>query len=302
VKYEKPQQMLLFELKNGKSIMTRIWAAQTLANFRNGDVVLALKESMANDPFWKVQAEVAKALGSINTEAALDALVQGASVKHPKARRAVVKALGEFKTEKAAEALLRVLAKDESYFVEAEAAKSLGKTKSSKSFDTLQDAFRTKDSFREVIKARILEGFGELKDERALPILLTATKYGQHFRIRQSATKALAKFGHSDGKAFERLTELLKDKNHHVRTAAIEALEEIREPRALADLDWVVEHELDGGVKRAARHAIFKIREHLEKSVEWRKLQDEIEQLKQENRRLRERIDTLESRMSKDKT
>jgi aminopeptidase N len=295
VAFDKPLQMLLYELKNGKSITTRIWAARTLAKPRTIEVVKALGESILHDPFWLVQAESAGALGAIGSDAALEALLEGLKVKHPKARRGVARALGAFRNERAADALLDVLQKDESYFVEAEAARSLGKTKSSKAFEILINAFRTKGSYRDIIRVYALKGLADLKDTRAAPIILEGTQYGLYFRVRQAATELLGKIGSLDPMAFDRLTELLRDRNYHVRIAAAEALEELGDLRAIPELERVIEKDAEPNVRIAARRAIYVISEAGGKNGEWRKLHDEVDELKKENSRLRQQIEAFKN-------
>lgn len=299
IRFDKPQGMLLYELKNGETNWVRLWAAQTLTKFVNTEVIQALKEAILHDQFWMVQAEAAKTLGAMGTEAALDALLEVVSVKHPKARRAVVRALGEFRSERAAEALLTTLTKDESYYVEAESARSLGKTKSVKAFDALVNAFKTKESYRDVIKSLALEGLTELKDIRAIPVILEGTKYGLNFRVRETAAKMLGKIGASNQIAFEPLIELLRDKSLHIRIAAASALRDLHDPRALPELERTLEADVEPDVRKAVRRTIFVIRDFHEKGTEWGKTQDQIEELKQENRSLRQRIDALEKQVSR---
>ena len=54
--------------------------------------------------------QAAAALGEVRTDAALDALIEGLGVKHPKTRRSVARALGQFRdSERAASALAALL-------------------------------------------------------------------------------------------------------------------------------------------------------------------------------------------------
>ena len=297
LKFDKPQHMLLYELKNGKTNWTRLWATQALTKFLNTEVIQALKEAVLNDQFWGVQAEAANTLGTMGTETALDALLETINVKHPKTRRAVVKALGEFHNERAAEVLLKTLIKDESYYVEAESARSLGKTKSTKAFDALNNAFRNKESYRDIIRSYALEGLIELKDPRATSIVLDGTKYGLNFRVRETAARMLGKIGNSNQVAFDRLIELLKDKDPRIRIAAASATQDLRDLGTLSELERVIEKDVEPDVRRMARRSIFTIRDFNEKGAEWRKMRDEIEQLKQRNHSLQQRIETLEERL-----
>ncbi|TMI57449.1 hypothetical protein E6H16_10445, partial [Candidatus Bathyarchaeota archaeon] len=88
--FDKPKTMLLFQLQGDKNMVGRARAAQRLSKYPTEDVVSSLKDAILKDPFWGVQAEAAKSLGTIRTNVALRALIAGLKTKHPKARRAVV--------------------------------------------------------------------------------------------------------------------------------------------------------------------------------------------------------------------
>ncbi len=305
--FPRPKEMLFYQIQHDDDVMGRIEAARELSKLGTRDAVEALRRSVEEDPFWGVQAQSAKALGRIRSKAALDALVACIRVKHPKARRGVVEALGEFREEAAADALLPILEHDESYYVEAEAARSLGKTRSARALQALERAL-AKDSHDEIIRYRALEGFGELKDERAIPICLEWTRYGKPPRAREAATKALGKLGESPlaaspaggkGQVFDRLVELLDDPWLRVRLEAVIAFGKLADPKAIPHLERLIEREQDGRVVRRAREAVLRIKEGRERSEETRRLREDIEKLQQENRELRDRLDRLEARANR---
>ncbi len=293
-----PKEMLLYQLKHDEDVIGRMQAAEGLAKLGTLEVIEALKETVLNDKFWGVQAAAAKALGTIRSSAARDALIETLTVKHPKARRAVVRALGEFKDEIAAGALLKILEKDESYFVEAEAALALGKTKSSEAFEALQKALE-KDSYDEVIRAHVFQGFGELRDARALSLAMDWSKYGKPSQVRQAAVTALGKLWEGKYEVLEYLSDLLDDKDLWVRLAAIDALKELKDDRAIPALERVVERALDGRERRRAKEAIQKLKEGKERSDELKKLREDLEKLREENRQLRDRLDKWEANANK---
>ena len=122
--------MLIDQLQRDDDVIGRIDAAKELAKLATPEAIEALKGAVLNDGFWGVQSEAARALGGIRTANARDALLETLKVKHPKARRGVVAGLGQFRNdEQAAAALEQIVRKgDPSYYVEAQAAHSLGLT------------------------------------------------------------------------------------------------------------------------------------------------------------------------------
>src|SRR5262249_7327469 len=116
-------------------------AAAGVAKESSPQAVRALGEALREDAFWGVRAACARALGSLRTDAARDALVAAlAAEEHARARRAVARALGEFRgdlaaaaaapaTAPAAAALERLArAGDPSYYVEAGTVLALCRT------------------------------------------------------------------------------------------------------------------------------------------------------------------------------
>lgn len=286
------KQMLIEQLKNGNTI-EKIYAAKALTNFSSDDVIEALKYTMLSDSFWGVSAECARALSEIKTDSAYKALTDAINIEHPKARKAVVKAIGEFKKEDSVSLLQPLLEGDESYFVQAESAISLGKSASKEVFATLLKALRI-SSFNEVIASSALTGFGELKDDIASHVLIEHTKLGKHHKVREAATLALGKFAKNNDKVIDQLKQLLKDSWFKVRINAIKAFVEAQEPKALSDIEWVAKNDIDPRVRRVAEESVISIREAMQMPKEVKEMREEIDKLKSKNLELVQRLDKLE--------
>ena len=303
LEFKRPKEMIIYQLKNDRSSAARIAAANDLANDGSPEAITALREALIGDGFWGVQAECARALGKIRSAQALGVLKEGISVSHPKARRAVVAAMGEFRDEQVTEALAPVLEGDESYFVEAEAAKSVGRSRSARAFDLLSQAL-TKESHNDVIRAMTFEGLGELKDERAVPLALEYCRYGKHPAARNGAISCLGKLAETSEKQKEviidTLIDLINDPWLRAQISAISALESIKADKALPHLEQLAESALDGRVRRRSREAMTRIREGRDRGDDVNKLREDMEKLQDENRRLRDRLDKLEAQVSKD--
>ena len=296
LEFSRPKEMLLKILKESPAPIERIRAVQELAKLGTQDVVDELKSAFLKEKFWAIQSRIAQALGQIRSKAALKALLQCLSVKHPKARRGVVKALGEFRDEEAADALIRLLKHDESYFVEMEAAMSLGRTRSEKAFDALKKALEKK-SFNESIRIGAFQGFDALRDERAIPIAMEWSKYGKPQKARESAVGVLGRLARGKPDVLDSLHNLLYDYWWRVKLYAITSIEEFRDTRSLAELQKLVDRELEGRVKRRAKEAMKKIREDRDRTQEFKALRDDLDKLKEDDRKLRDRLDLLETKL-----
>ncbi len=287
-----PKEMLIELLYKGNNI-EKIYAANSLAEYSSEDVINALRTIMlSNNTFWGVSVECAKALSKIKTDEAYKVLIESLKIEHPKVRRSVVRAIGEFRNEKCIEILLPFLLNDKSYFVQGEAALSIGKCRSKEGLKYLINALEMR-SFNEVIASNAIQGIAEIKDR--LDIIISKCAYNEHHAIREAATLALEKYL-NDENAYIKLIELLKDRWFKVRINAIKALRNAKIEKAIPELERVAKMDLEPRVRRVAEEAILEIREYIKKPEEIGKIEEEIDRLKIINKELVYRIDRLESR------
>ena len=304
---KKPDEWFAAQLAGAEHGIDRVRAARSLGKGGEPTAVEKLQKAMATDPFWAVRGEAALALGTIRTEAARDAIIAALeSETHPKARRQQVRALGSFRgDERAADAIARVLERDASYFVEAEAAMALAKTRSPRAFALLEKALE-RPSYLDVIQSMALGGLAELRDERAIDVALKAVAYGKPVVGRRAAIAALGSLGgeHAPRKRQIRevLCELLEDPDFRARIAAVEALRVLGDADAVGALGQAERRDLDGRVRRRAREVARALHEGTSQSDAVRGLRDSLEKLEGENRELKERLLKLEARAQKPET
>jgi aminopeptidase N len=275
--------------------MSRIAAAHALSNKAGREEITALGEALSKDPFWGVQREIARALGKVHTPLALKLLTEkGLSLPHPKARRAVVEALGGFRDDAGARSLARVLDGDPSYFVEGEAAFSLGKTKASFAFDELAKSSE-KNSWNEVIRGGVFRGLSSLEDDRALSLLSGYARYGAPEQARYPAIRALGKLGGAKAELppeiLDLLSQLADETNFRTAMAVVDALEETQSPKALPVLERMQVKAVDGRLKTRIDEAKDSIRSGRKQLDEIHQIRDDLENLREENRRLKDRLD-----------
>ena len=287
-----PKEMLIAQLQRGKTVVERVEAARALKGSPSDAAIDALQNAVLKDKFWGVAAEAAKALGSIKTDYAYEALKKCLQVKYPKARRAVVRALGEFKREESL-AVLKPRLQDESYFVESEAATAIGKTKSSQAPAILKKAANT-TSFQNVVAQGAIAGLKEFPgDKEIAAFLVEKSRYGNHHRVREAATFALGKFTDSHA-VFDQLKSLLTDKWFRVRINACRAFADAESVKAIPDLTWVSENDLDHRVRRVAEECINMIKDAAKKPKEVAQMREELDKVKSKNLELMQKMDRLE--------
>src|SRR3990172_8513691 len=97
---------------------------------------------------------------------------------------------------------------------------------------------------------------GGLRNQRALPLAIEWSKYGKASQVRTLAAMCIGRLGKLvDNKepALDRLLELLDDPDLRVRLAAVAALQELGEDRAVGALSRLADRDPDGRVIRRCR-------------------------------------------------
>jgi aminopeptidase N len=302
---KKPDEVHHGELAGAAFGVDRIRAARALGKAGEPTAIAPLTAAMKSDKFWAVRGEAALALGAIKTEAARRAVTEALPAEaHPKARRQLVRALGAFRHDPEAQeaAAAKLHAGDASYFVEAESAMTLAKTRATTAFDSLEQAMK-RPSYLDVIESMCLGGMAELRDERGIDVALEACKYGRPVIGRRAAIAALGALGavHHARKRqiLEVLTELLEDPDFRARIAAVEALRVLGESDAIGALGKAERRDLDGRVRRRAREVARALGEHAAQDEATKSLRESVEKLESENRELKERLLKLEAKLEK---
>jgi aminopeptidase N len=287
-----PPDMLRMQLAEAKSARGRWLAAGALAKSDDPVTIAALAKSLRNDDeFWGVRAECADALGRIRARECFEVLAGSTSIAHPKVRRAVVEALGRFRTTAAVEALKPRALRDESYLVEAEAARSLGKTRQTSAYDVLIDVM-DRPSWSEVIRAGAIDGLASLREDRALPHLYARTRYGHPSRVRRAAALAIPKLS-TDRRAREHLEDLLDDTDPILRIDVVRALSDLGDARSRGALRARGEVDLDPRVRRRIREVVRDLGGERKQTEQ---LKEDVEKLQSEHLDLRSRLSRLEAR------
>lgn len=296
------EEMLIRQLHHDSDVVAKIHAARELGKRGTRRSVASLGKALGSADPWYVLAEVAKALGKVASPSALRELLARANLSHPKARIGVVAALGEFRGEKAAaDHLLSVIANgDASYFVEAAAAKALGKTRDPRAKDALYFAIDTKESFNEIIRIEALEGLVLLEDASALDKIRECCRLGTPVRLRYNALTKLGMLARlADPPERQRvrryLEEVLLEKDFFVSLGSIAGLVALGEPPSASALRRKSEVAVDGRIRARARKGADTLAAKAEPSQQVKDLRDQLEELKKENKKLFERIEKLEA-------
>ncbi len=309
VTLEYPLPELKAQLKYDPDPISRIHAATALAKKGGLEVVNALAEALISDPFWGVRVEVAKQLGSIKLNQAVEALVPGLQDKDTRVRRAVIEGISNLKTIQAYEIIKECLAKgDASYYTEATAARSLGnmasgnlKDKEAEVIQLLQQVLQERAGWNEVVRGGAIGGLSQMKTSpAAAEIIFDYTKSGVPQPLRLAAIRALGAVstGQTPDKVeviLEQLAALSRETFFLTQVAVSSALGQMQTPQAINLLHALAEQTPDGRVRRMAEEAVDKVQKNLGSDKAVKELRQEIDQLKQENQELKSRLAKLEA-------
>jgi aminopeptidase N len=290
-----PGDMLRHQLEQGKTARARWLAAQALGRIDDPPTIEALRNRLEDDKeFWGVRQEAASALAKLHASEAYAALAHAVKVKHPKVRRAVAAALGSFKTQEAFDALKPLALGDDSYMVQADASRSLGKTKQPQALDVLLDVVDRK-SWADVVSVGALDGLAAMRDDRGMPHVAARTRYGHPTRTRRAAIMALPKLADAR-RARETLEDLLDDKDPSLRVDVVRALIDLGDTKARGALHAKLDTDLDPRVRRRIREALRDIGGETKRSTE--QLREEMEKLRTDHAELKARLAKVEARVT----
>ncbi len=279
-------------LQSASTARGRWLSANLLATAVDKPSIEALAATLKNaKEFWRVRVSCADALGSNRSKEALEVLLANTSVEHPKVRRAVARALGSFRNEKAYAALFPLSQEDDSYLVESEALRSLGKTRQPKAWTSLTAAV-DRPSWADVVSAACIDGMVELKDERVEPILLRKGAYGTPTRVRRAAIDGIPRVL-PERKAREVLEEWLEDADPHLRIDVARALEELGDGKARGALARQMDRDLDPRVRRAIREVLRDLGGDSRGDV--RELKEELEKLRSDASSMKMKLSEMEA-------
>jgi len=276
-------------------VVARIRAVRELAK----DGGLAAREAIAaafeRETFWGVLAEAAAAIGTTRAPWALDMLVAALSHDHPKVARAAAAALGNFHDPKAATALLERGLRHASYFVRATAAMALGKTRDPRAFDALS-RLAGERTWNGTVESGAVRGLAELADGRALEPILAASRPECGTALRRAATAALARLGSLVEETRTQVVDELErrlDDEYFVVAEAMAGAESLGDLRLVPALERVGRQVVDGRLRREATEAAIRIRESAKIPPAVKMMRDDIDELREEQRRIQEKIETL---------
>ena len=313
MKFPRPKEMLIYQLKNDVDCMGRIEAAKELGKIADAEIIEALIHAVNQDAFWGVRAETAHVLAEIRTLSCRDGLISALSTKNSKARTEIVRALGKFRDHTSASAIKKLAEKDPSYSVEAAATLAWSHSRlkhaherTKADIDDVEKFMSSqleKDSYRDMIRNAALKGIASLPGvgagERgsALQTLIGWTHPKNSLDTRITEISYLGRLASSAHymvreKVLDLFSELSNERNFRIRAALVAAIEASEMPAAVGILERIRNTDADGRSRRASWVAM-KTAGSPPESVE--SLKKVIEKLEEEHKTLKNSFEAFKA-------
>ena len=321
VTLEYPLAELKAQLQHDPDPISRIEAAKAIAKKGGLEAVKALGRALEEETFWGVRLEVVEQLATLKLDQAVEGLLQALKDKHPRVRRASVSALGSVKTQASYKALKTVVEKgDPSYYVEADAARALGKvgaaavndnvtngkangkSRDKKVLKLLETVLKERAGWNEVVRGGAIGGLSQFKSsEDALNVILQYTEPGVPQALRLGAIRALGTISTNQSKPnieriLEKLDALSRESFFLTQVSVVGALAQMETLQAIGVLQALGDSTPDGRVRRRAEEAVQKVQKNAGSDKAVTHLQQELDEIKKMNQELKSRLESLEAK------
>jgi aminopeptidase N len=316
--FDRSTEMMRYQLAHDPDILGRIEAAEALGKESSDESVQALKTALFNDNFWGVRNAAVTALSDIGTRNTQDILLQALQELDPKqfskVRAAIARALGNYQApqqaelaERSAQALSTLLEQgDISYSVESAAAEALGKTRTPGAVDQLQNLL-DRPTWMSYVQRGMFRGLGMTGDDHAIDIIAPYVEDANSpLMLRYGAAIGMNVVGenrhlYSEAAHQRAVTALIAAVEHDpwapVRAISAMALMSLGEKRAIGVLEQTGKRDLDSHTQRSMRAAAHALRSGDKTDEQLKQLRGDLDELREENRKLKEQLGSLEARV-----
>lgn len=253
---QKPRAMWIHQLRHDSHAINRVYAAQELSKSWGLEEMYAIVERVEKDPFWATRLEAALTLRTAAfPEAAKKLMEIFPKEKDHRVQRAVLETLSFYRLPEVYQFLKKQTERTDSYIVPAEAYRGIGRWKENQDIAFLKKGL-DKPAWMDLIAIGVVGGLTAIQSERALKELIALTQNHNPDRVRMTAARAIALVGGKREEATETLLKLTEDPYILVSLAAVSALGQAGDERAIPTLEKMMEGHRDSRVKRAALDSI----------------------------------------------
>lgn len=302
IKFEVPRPMLKAQLADSHDVIGRLRAIEQLAARRDQDAVSLIKHTLNHDSFYGVRLEASKALRTIHTDDARQALLASLEQHDARVRRQVLEDLNGFYSEGVCTEDLQTLEREKNPEITAVALRGLGGYANNEVRSTLLK-FLNSDSYLNELAVAAIQAVRSQDDPSYIePLMDTLTKRGAAFTSRGFAQGlgAMAYLARNEQKK-ERVREFLlarvNEPRKTVQLGAIDALGVLGDSKSIAVLEGFANAGRISPESMAAERAILALRAGRKPVDDFKNLRQEVLDLEKANRDLRKEMDDLKRRL-----
>jgi aminopeptidase N len=295
------ETLLRRQLTAAGDVTGRIQAGLVLAAKGSREGIAAIRTACQAEPFWGVRVEWMEALGKAGVDAALETLVERCLLEQdPRVLASVMRAIGRYRDPLVLEAVQARLDLDDlPYQAHAAALEALGAGRDEAPVDLLLEA-AGREGFGGIVQAGAFRALAASRLPEALTALEEYVGYGASSnRSRPAAVSALADLGHRQERgARERVTDtlvdLLRDPNRRVAWTAARGLGVMEATSALPALE-----AFGAPFCRQEQVAVARITADIRAAASAKPggKDDALDSLRNQLRKLMDRVEKLEARL-----
>ncbi|PYK97913.1 MAG: hypothetical protein DME19_14520, partial [Verrucomicrobia bacterium] len=302
ITFNPPSAMLHAQLADANDAVGRLLAVEQLSAKKDKETVARLKERLNQDPFYGVRVEASRALRSIHTDEALEALLASSRQSDARVRRHVVDDLGGFYRDTAYAAARQTLEAEKNPDILSEAIRAIGGYAKPEVHEALL-RFLNSESYRNELADAAIGAMRSQDDPAYLaPLLDALSKREAAFTSRGfgqglSALAYLARNEEKKDNVREFLMGYLNHQKRSIHLAAINALGTLGDPKAIAALEKFATAAKESPERTAADRAVADLRAGRKPVDDFKNLRDEVLALQKQNRELRKELDDLKKKV-----
>ncbi|SPE56434.1 Peptidase M1, membrane alanine aminopeptidase [Verrucomicrobia bacterium] len=302
ISFPVPTPMLYAQLTNDNDVVGRVLAVEQLGDKRDKESVARLKRTLGQDAFYGVRLEASRALRSIHSDEALEALLASTDQPDARVRHQVAADIGGFYRDSACEYARKTLEHEKNPDILAAAIRELGGYSKPEVPENLE-RFLKGDSYHNELADAAVSAI-RIQDDPAwiAPLLETLSKSEAAFTSRGFAQglDTLAYLARNEVKKDTVRAFLVGYVNHKKRTiqlASINALGVLGDPQTIPVLTKFASASKESPEQHAAERAITDLRAGRKPVDDFKNLRQEVLDLEKANRDLRKELDGLKKKI-----
>jgi aminopeptidase N len=283
-------------------VVGRLLAVEVLSGRKDRESVNELRRVLNEDAFYGVRLEASRALRSIHSEDALEALLASRAQADARVRRQVIEDLGGFYREAAFQALRESLEREKNPGIQAVALAALAGFGKAEVRDLLI-RFLDSTSYHNLLAEAAIRGCRQ-QDDPALvqPLLDNLRRREKDYTTGGfiSGLEGLAYLARNDEQkdaVREFLLAQLEQKKRAVPPAAIRALGTLGDERAIGPLQKFASGGKPSPEREAAQRAVAQLRATRKPVDDFKNLRNEVLDLQKTDRELRQELDDLKKKL-----